>query len=66
MNLEISKFIDTKANNIKEEVYRNQRFVRGVQYSNVFKDTINDSEWLINKSFSPNKSASNYSFLYFL
>lgn len=63
---DFQKVIDTKANNIKEEVYRNQRFVREVQYSNVFKDTINDSEWLINKSFSPNNSASNYSFLYIL
>lgn len=60
------KFIDNKVNIIKEEVYRNQRFVREVQYSNVFKDTINDSRWLINKSFSPNNSASNYSFLYIL
>lgn len=59
-------FIDNKLNSINKEVYRNQRFVRELQYSNVFRDTINDSEWLINKSFSPNNSASNYSFLYIL
>jgi len=35
-------------------------------FANVFHDTIIDSKWLKNKSFSPISGAANYSFLYIL
>lgn len=44
----------------------NEKLLNEIKYANVFKDTINNSEWLINKSFSLNNSAANYSFIYVL
>ena len=65
----ISKSFEHQLNNyqkLKSEVFINKRFLKEMNYAHVFKDTINDSDWLFNKSFSANNAAANYSFLYIL
>ncbi|MCC7553816.1 MAG: hypothetical protein KO202_04890 [Methanobacteriaceae archaeon] len=44
----------------------NKKYTREILYSINFNDTIRESEWLIKKNFSLNKSSSSYSFLYVL
>lgn len=53
--LELSKSIEAQ-NKLLEEI----------RYSQIFHDSVADSQWLIHKSFSPNLGAANYSFLYIL
>lgn len=53
-------------NYLKSELSFSQKLLKEIQYSEVFKDTIIESEWLLDKSFSLNNSAANYSFFYVL
>lgn len=54
-NSELLGLLKTHNNTIEE-----------IRYSQLLHDTIKDSLWLKNKSFSPNLGAANYSFLYIL
>ena len=51
---------------LKSDIFINKRFLKEMKYAHIFRDTITNSDWLFNKSFSPNNSAANYSFLYVL
>jgi len=51
------------ANNINHELLL---YAKESLYSNIFRDTISESTWLINKKFSLHYGAANYSFLYVL
>lgn len=62
---EINKIL-VNLNKIDATTYFNQSFLNEIKYANVFNDTIKDSKWLTNKSFSSNNGAANYSFLYVL
>ena len=62
---EINKIL-VNLNKIDATAYFNQSFLNEIKYANIFNDTIKDSKWLTNKSFSLNNGAANYSFLYVL
>ena len=48
---EINKIL-VNLNKIDATTYFNQSFLNEIKYANVFNDTIKDSKWLTNKSFS--------------
>ena len=51
---------------LKSELAISQNLLKEIQYSEIFRDTIVESNWLLDKSFSLNNSAANYSFFYIL
>lgn len=53
-------------NNYKSIDYNNQLHSKEVRYAIVFKDTINNCEWIKNTTFELNNGAANYSFMYTL
>lgn len=63
---DIKKYFDSIEGYLKSETIAFQRLLKEIQYSEVFRDTIIGSEWLLDKSFSLNNSAANYSFFYVL
>jgi len=48
------------------ELERQSRLLNEIYYANIFQSTIEQSEWLKNKSFSPGRWAVDYGFLYSL
>ncbi|MDR0911039.1 MAG: hypothetical protein LBM96_00375 [Methanobrevibacter sp.] len=75
----IENIRDISANDLKNQLNKIIAIERGVQelrnninidreinYGIIFKDTISNSKWLKNQSFSLNNGAANYSFLYLI
>lgn len=59
-----------KNNKNNETIINNTEMIKTtieeIRYSEIFNNSIKSSEWLKNKSFSLNKGASNYTFMYVL
>lgn len=55
--------MDTKIISMDTEIIRHSK---ELVWSQVFHDTIKESEWLVNKTFSPGRWAAGYPFLYIL
>ncbi|MBR3874039.1 MAG: hypothetical protein IKJ26_07685 [Clostridia bacterium] len=51
---------------IKLKTIEGQRFASEAVWAQIFKDTILDSKWLVNKTFSPGRWAAGYPYLYAL
>src|SRR5690554_7298280 len=51
---------------ILEGLDKNNKILQELNWSNVFNNTISDSEWFKNKSISPGRSAVGYPLLYVL
>lgn len=51
---------------IADYLKQDNLYNREILYSSIFRDTIEESEWLQSKNFSLNAGASNYSFMYML
>lgn len=66
LDSQIKSIIENNNTNKEYSINTLLHILREIHYSAIFKDTIINSSWLLNKSFSLNNSASNYSFLYIL
>jgi hypothetical protein len=51
---------------IQETIDKNLAISQEIKWAQIFRDTISNSSWLINKSFSPGRWAAGYPFLYIL
>lgn len=70
MGIKLGQQIIDKIRGKKEIVYipesGSEKLISEIYWANVFRDTIQDSDWLKNKSFSPGRWAANYIDLYVL
>ena len=57
---------DVKINTLYKIAIQNEKYQRELIWANIFHDTINNSSWLLDKTFSPGRWAVGYPCLYLL